>query len=288
MEGLLLDNWTFENITKNIYDQENFSNELIGFFEALVLWDNIYYFDNGYSTFWQNIIKKSNCYNICNIVKPLGFEKSNKSLEQAEEHYLDYSNAHTSLIAKGALEYLYLSASNNLNYMPFGKRAEFINDNNLFQKINNIFDRNDVIHTVDNDIQEFFDNINKDLTKAQLKFNPHCLFNYINKSSSNLSDMFSTAIELSQSPSVKAFKCWVSNLENEISQGQYPLISRYKKALKIIENDLINEYQKSNISISASLPLGFSVNINIPFKECNAHLLFPASLYKQAITSYDV
>lgn len=57
MQGILMDNWSIENIIVCVYENDNksYSKEYIDLLEAIILWDELYYPDNTYSSWWKYI-----------------------------------------------------------------------------------------------------------------------------------------------------------------------------------------------------------------------------------------
>lgn len=284
MNGILLDNWTLEKIVKCINDEtQPFSPEVIAFIEVLVLWDNIYYFENGYTTYWQehSVIEG---FNIAKILKPIPIENVGIRLQQAEtEYYKSFCNNYTSLIAKGALEYMYIASSVGLNYMPFGLRSKFIKENNLFSEFKQYYDRYDAIHAIDKDVLEYYNNLNTSIRKADISFNPNILFYAINRKSNSFSQMIETAMKWSNDATIMEFKNWCSRLEEDISNYKTLKIQRYENELKQIEQDILNKLRKYKYSFSVGIPFSISLAINLPMVSSDAHLLFPMSLYLDAI-----
>ena len=218
MNGILLDNWTLEKIVQCMKDEKQpFSPEVIAFIEILVLWDNVYYFENGCTTYWQkhSVIEG---FDIKKLLKPIFIENVGIQMQHAEvEYYERFCNSYTSLIAKGTLEYMNVANSVGLNYMPFGQRAKFVRDNNLFLAFKQYYDRFDAIHAIDKGILEYYNSLNAIIRKFDISFNPNILFSAINRKSNSFSQMIETAKSWSQDATIMAFKNWCSQLEDDIS-----------------------------------------------------------------------
>lgn len=285
MKGLLLDNWTIEKIVQCANDNgQPFSPEVMAFVEILVLWDNVYYYENGYSTYWQehSVIDG---FDIKRILKPIPLENTVSSLRIAEtEYYEKFCDTYTSLVAKGALEYMYIASNAGLSYMPFGSRAKFIRENNLYLELRQHYDRYDAIHEIDESVLKYYDKLNKTVRKADISFNPNILFSAINRRSASFSQMLQTAKEWSQDATVKEFKNWILKLEDDTSNYRNIKITRYADELKKIEEKIFNNVKQYSGSISIGLPCSISLAINFPMIPDYSHILFPMSLYIDAIS----
>jgi hypothetical protein len=285
MAGILLDNWTIERITQCISNENTvFLPEVIAFIEILVLWDDIYYFENGFSTYWQNHSMIDNI-DIKDLLKSISFQNTGDSLQKAEfNYYKEFCSKYTSLVAKGTLEYMNIANYCNISYMPFDERAKFVKENDLYFEFKQYYNRHDAIHALDKDVFNYYADLNDSIRKANLTFNPNIIFSAINRQSSSFKQMIEIAKEWSQDSSIREFKNWVSKLENDISNFKNLKIQRYEKELEEIEQNIIRGLPTKNYSLSAGVP--FSVNFAMNFPSCSnkPHLLFPMSLYLDAVS----
>lgn len=285
MKGLLLDNWTLEKIVDCLHnDEAPFSLETIALIELIVLWDNLYYIENDFSSYWRD---KSvvDGFDIKQLFTPISKGKYEVAFSNAKDEYeKKFSDKYPSVVARKALEYMYISSALDLNYMPFGNRAKFIRDNNLFREFKRCYNRYDAVHVIDEQVMEYYETLNETIRRVDITFDCNILFSAINRSSSSFSDMIRTAKRWSQDPAVKAFKEWVSQLEDDISQFRKLEIIKYRNNLKEIEKNILNSVSEDNLDVTLSFPLSLSIALNFPKASNKSHLIFPMSLYLEGIS----
>lgn len=286
MRGLLVDNWTLEKISLNIIeDREDFNDELIAFIESIVLWEDIFYFDNGYSEFWHNAVKQKNQIDFFRFVKPISYSGIGDILSCSEKIYQnEFAGKYSALIAKGAIEYLGISNELNLNYMPFEKRANFLNDNIDFFELP-FFTRENLMRAIDNDIISYIRNFNNKYGGSRLPIHNKNLFQYLRTQSYDMESLFQCADELKKSSYAKSFREWISLLEDDVNRGyDFDVLKRYDELREI--EDMIN-FPKSNTTIDASIQFPPSLGISASFslKENKPHLIFPMFVYKAGISN---
>lgn len=282
MRSALIDNWTIERIIDNFSNNKNMiSKEVETLMIAMVLWEDVYYFDNGYSSWWRYIVDNMEEYSFLKQLKPTDKTPDSTFLKEAKGDYLRfYSQQYTSVVAQGALEYLYFANEKKLSYIPWGNRATFIQENDLYRHFNIFYNRIDAIERVDVEILRYYEELNQMLTKTRMIFHPNCLLDYISKSADSVTDMFKNVNELKKLKMVKDFRKWVTDLEDDIKEGRTIKIMQYKKDLESIEKT----YQQMSIDVSLGIPAGIGINLSVPFEKINQpNLVFPIFLYGEAI-----
>lgn len=257
MKGLLVDNWSLERaftcFQNNGKNATRYSVELVALVEALALWDNVYYWDNG-RAFWKTFIDP-----LPNCIRD--------NLHPLKEPTLDYDisipiiNAHPeTLISDVSLKYLRLADYFSLSYLPIDERAKFILENNLYSIFNQIYSRTDLFDSIDKDVESYYHHLNNEIRKANMTFSPHCLFQYIIDNCDGHSDVFKVAREIGQEKAVRRFKKWVSSFENEIAIGKHIKVYQIREELQTIENELMQYRPKKELPISIGMPLSLSIN----------------------------
>ena len=287
MNGILLDNWTIERIVQSMNDLEQpFSVEAKTLIELLVLWDDFYYCDNGYTTFWREHSMVDGV-DLKKLFKPIVLKSDSESkINAVSEYYTRFYTKSTPVVAQGALEYMNISNELKLSYMPFGNRAEFIRENNLYLAFKQYYDRYDAIHSIDKDIFAYYEDLNENLRKVDIKINPNIIFASINRESNSFSDMVKIAREWSQRPIVTTFKEWVTKLEDDVTNFKSIEIARFENELRDIEQSFVEKQNFADFSVSLGIPCSIGLSLNLPFNKRNqAHLLFPTTLYLKAVTS---
>lgn len=278
-KGILIDNWTLERALHCYHDntkQRIYSAELIALVEALALWDDVYYWDNG-RTFW-----KSTSSTLLNSIA------SNLHPIKIPDLFADYPTTiltefgGDSIVADVAVKYLRLADHHSLSYSPVDKRAEFILKNDLYAVFRQAYSRADIFDGIDKDVQSYYRCLNQEIRKANLSFQPHCLFQYIDANRDGKSDIFEAAREIGQDKTVRNFKKWVTAFEDKIVQGNYIEVHRLNEELRLIENELIGHRSKIEFDMSLGLPFAFSLNLSIPFSKPHPELVFPVTVFKKA------
>ncbi|MBQ4057464.1 MAG: hypothetical protein IJD40_00870 [Lachnospiraceae bacterium] len=127
MKAALIDNWTIERIVDQFDDSlMNSSLEFQVLVAALVLWDNVCYLDNGYSGWWNDAVENRKELDVLKMLTPIQDVGREEVKNKAAKEYISiYSQNYLEIVAKGALEYLYISDEKDMCYIPFDKRAAF-------------------------------------------------------------------------------------------------------------------------------------------------------------------
>lgn len=278
-KGILIDNWTLQRALHCYLDnmeQRVYSAELIALVEALALWDNVYYWDNG-RTFWRgtsDLLPNSILSNLHPLKQPDLFSETPSVIS---ENF--YGN---SIVADGAVKYLHLADHYNLSYLPVDKRAKFILENDLYEVFGQVYSRADIFDDIDKEVESYYRCLSQEIRRANISFQPHCLFQYIDANRDNNSDIFEVARELGRDKAVRAFKKWVSSFEDKVARGTYIEVHRINEELRSIESELIARRSKIEFEMSLGLPFAFSISLSIPFSKPNPELVFPLTVFKKA------
>jgi len=294
MKKALIDNWTIENIINNY--NLGILNESVEFqmlISALVLWDEVCYLDNGYCEWWNDKVENSEELKVLKMLTPLTETGMEQVRNRANEDYNNiYRDNYLGVVAKGALEYLYMAVENDICYMPFGKRAEFILENDLYKKSHQYYTRMDAISVLDKEIFHHYENLNSCINKAKFGINANSIFNYVKGNASSLCEMVDVIADLKKKKMVKKFKSWVEKMECVISKDTILdnppyVIKECIDELKEIKN---MQYKDVSTNFSAGLPfVEIGVNVTIPIKKLmKPNLVFPAFLYNHAIRKNSV
>lgn len=289
MKAALIDNWTIERIVDQFDDSlMNSSLEFQVLVAALVLWDNVCYLDNGYSGWWNDAVENRKELDVLKMLTPIQDVGREEVKNKAAKEYISiYSQNYLEIVAKGALEYLYISDEKDMCYIPFDKRAAFITENDLFKKIHQYYTRMDTVTVIDEEIANYYSALNKALNRTQFEINANCIFDYVRKNAGSSSEMVGGINDLKKKKMVMVFKQWVEKMENEILNEKNFDKPSYVITQYIEELEDIKDMQKSDINTSISVGLPFAtigVNISIPImKKAKPNLVFPAFLYNNAI-----
>lgn len=278
MADILIDNWTLERATVNI------NNTYYGFSkpdechikiaEAITLWDNVYFIDNGHAEFWKPILKQ---FGYLNFLKPI---------ESSEFQEIDYSefpldSKIPDVIQKGALRYIAYCNKRHIAYLPSSERANYLKNLNL---IGIFVDRDDVIDHIDKELLSYYKTLNERFGVNKIKLNFPILFDFI---SANTSDRYylKTALELKKEKEVIQFRRWLTDFESALQQGRLLELEKLLSYVKGVIEDLT---RVSASKINGELQIGLSPSISFPFsfskrKRKLFHLDFLRTLIKYGV-----
>lgn len=282
MQGILMDNWSIENIIACVYenDSKSYNKEYIDLLEAIILWDDLYYPDNTYSSWWKYIGQD---HSIKKIIRPIQDEEEEFNNE-VEEILKSINNADnfTETVNKGAVKYLLLSNKNGLNYFPCEKRCIFLEQSNLFNSFKFI-NRFDIIRTFDKEIMKYYEELNDFFGKNIFSFEIPLLADFIIQNTPNNMSHIDYAIKLREDRHVVAYRRYLEEIEVAINCAQWDKLLKFEQETKELVSDIFEEKNVID-SISMNLLALPSFNIstaNLPFKK-KIHLSFLRKLGKFA------
>lgn len=284
MKNVLIDNWTIEKIMANFNERNvDRTEEMSQLIYAMTLWDDVYYLENEHSTWWNHVVDNTSELSFLKRLKKV--ETSPEfAQELANNKYMrEYSSQYTGVVAKRALEYMYYAESFGMNYLPSGKRASFINDNDLYQNIERIEFINEV-----NELA-YFNEVNKNLKEADINFIPDCLLNVIyNDGNTSIETIISNIDSMRKDPQLRIFKSWVNKVEKHIEEGRNIQSITREFAKELNENKDYNLWENvAKLGINVGM-CAITVKLEIPMpiaplqvKFVKPHLLFPINLYRK-------
>lgn len=178
MANILVDNWTLQKAAvgiKAMYENKSKPTiECIRLVEAILLWDKVYYVENEFSFFWQEIL---------NQFSDIQFiHKANELCENQEEYDLCKQNSKflslhlgNDIVGQGAIEYQAITDKLGVNYLPCEERARFLSSYNRLDKIN----RTDIMKYFEKSVLQYYNDINNKLGTTKIKFENPAFFDYI-------------------------------------------------------------------------------------------------------------
>lgn len=289
MKRALLDNWTIEDIAgqkRNIFVNPSVKVQVL--VSALVLWDEVCYLNNGYSEWWNFATDYNEELGILRQLKPINPDEYKQLIDRAQDDYSNlYKCNYQEVVAKGALEYLYISDNNDMCYIPFGDRANFIEENELFKNTHQYYTRMDLIELIDEEIKDYYTTINKHIKRANFYLDTSCIYNYVKRNAGTVEEMVHVIKSLKKDRMVTRFRKWVEQMEHAIHNpeniGNPPnIILDYIEELKEIKESFRHNME---IGITVGMPFAtLGINIPIPVtRRTKPNLVFPALLYDEAI-----
>ncbi len=277
MKSLLIDNWTIMKAIANI-DTNYSSPEIKRIICFLVLWDEVYYLDNEHSSWWRDRIVNCEELAFLNELKPLKVSENMSAINQVYDEVL--CKEETSIVAKGALEYLKIANDNDSHYVPVDERARFIEK---YELKNTTFTRNEVLDVIDKEMLDYFKYSAEKIKAADMHL---CLDSlYLMIRNTNSRDIVKSINHFKEKRMVKGFRNWIDRFENEIKAGKQLMIDEYLNELEEIQNmdpleKLFGQMDISSV-INLKLPLFPIVN---GIKKINPKFVFPCYLYKKGIS----
>ena len=127
MSDILVDNWTMQTAATNSVDVFAFRAEpdpdYIRLIEAIVLWDNLYYVENEFTAYWKELLHK---FDYDEFIRPIT-ELKDQNIQLYTGHAKELAILDGSdVVRSGALEYCALADQLCMNYLPAGKRMEYL------------------------------------------------------------------------------------------------------------------------------------------------------------------
>lgn len=274
MQGILLDNWSIENIItcSTESDKTNYRKEYMDLLEAIVLWDDLYYPDNSYSSWWKYIAED---HSINKILQPLHSDEDEFNDEIDEKlKGICGTREFTDNVIIGALRYMLLSNKNGLNYFPCNKRCLFLEQSNLYDNLKNI-NRFDIMRTFDREIVEYYKELNDFFGKNIFVFEFPVLVNYIIQNTPSNMSYIDYAIKLREDKRVVAYREYLNEIEIAINNTQWDKLRKFEKETKGLVRDIFETRELiDSISVNLLALPSFNVPIsNFPSKK-NVHLCF--------------
>lgn len=277
-----MDNWSIENIIAyvNEEDSKSYNKEYIDLLEAIVLWDNIFYPENTYSSWWKYVGKD---HSINKIIKPIqdNAEAFRGEIEEILNN-INNTNNFTEIISKGAVKYMLLSNKNGLNYFPCEERCIFLEKSDLFDNFKNI-SRFDIIRTLDKEIVKYYEELHKFFGKNIFSFEIPLLADFIIQNTPNNMSHIDYAIKLREDRHVVAYRKYLDEIEMAFNSAQWDKILKFEQETKGLVKDIFEEKKfVDSISVNLLALPSFNISIaNFPFKK-NVHLNFLRRLGKFA------
>lgn len=256
MSAVLIDNWNLVNadIIKNSEGKDIPNNAYSDVLSALVLWDEVYYLDEGLSTFGWIYSKKGEP--IKKILKPLFIdldirETFEKSADLLYSSY--YEEEYTKIVAKRAIYYSEISKAFQIDYFPVCQRADFLSRT---MNITDLWTRNEIIKEEEREILSRIKRFN-DSNSSNIVF--PLLTNLIIKNSNNSGKYFETALSIKNTKEVKNFRKYMDKIDQEINRGN---VSELRYALSLIP-EIVNDIQNMDkkIELTASVKMKISPSV---------------------------
>lgn len=256
MGAVLIDNWNLFNadIVKNIKGIDIPNDAYSDILSALVLWDEVYYLDEGTSTFGWLYSKKGE--SIRNVLKPLYINWDIRTVFEESANLIysrNYEEEYTKVVAKRAIYYSEICKAFQIDYFPFYQRATFLSKTTT---ITDLWTRNEIIRAEEKEILSRIEGFNSS-ENSNIVF--PILTNLIIKNSNNSENYFETALSIKRTKEVKNFRKYMDKIDQEINKGN---ISELRYALHLIP-EIVNDIQNmdNKIKLTTSIKLKISPSV---------------------------
>ena len=272
-----------KNIEGDDYDYEFFPDEANiqcwdNFLTAIVLWDEIWslHHENMYK--WKNIFSNDKLVqNLNNSIHQLEKEAIDKSLLSAYIMLSSNLNEYFQRsIYERTLGYQILSNGLGVPFLAHPSRREYFIHRRTYDfyrtTYNSIrfshFSRRDIFNRIDDELMEYYDQINKEVGRKLYSFNYPVLIDYIRKDTQTPAEELEKAIELKMDNDVVVFREKLFDIEQSIKLGNTQMILSELKMVSDLAKDITNKYQKRidigefTISLSPSLTIPISIKKN--------------------------
>lgn len=249
MREVLIDNWNLTNANLGEKQINNFPNEsLSDLLSAIVLWDDVYYLDDGFATYGWISTPKGQI--LKPMLKPLylgsvikeEFENSSNIMYEK-----DFKSENKKIVAQRALFYHEISKAYGLDYYPIKERAQF-----LINSINKIdlWTRDEILKREEREILERiheFDSGKESLIRFPL------LSSLIVKNSNG--DLINTALDIKNAKEVKRFRKYMDKIDKEINEGNYSEARYVLSLIPQIVDEIENMDRKLNMAVTLKLKI---------------------------------
>lgn len=279
MNGILLDNWSLEEIIGDAPFERNAA--YINLLEVLVLWDDIYFPDNKYSFGWKNSIHN---HNIKDIIVPFPDNK-NEFQEEAEDIFnkLDQSNQNSRIIGIGGIRYSLFSNEKGLDYFPSADRCEFLSNIDQREYYSQVVNRYKLLHALDKEVQKYYDELSEFLSVNTVQFELPLLAQFVIQNTPCNMSHIQFAIQLREDKSIKRYRKYLNRIEIAFNNGNWNELFHYENATKEIVHDIFKEKTLVD-SVTCGILALPSINFSLSKRSADkyVHLNFLKKLAKFA------
>ena len=295
MKNVLIDNWSLEEIVIDLNNPiKLLSNKAFhNILEAMVLWDNIFFPDNEHAGFWSYMSYETD---FKDILKE--YHDNNEFYESSVYLYEKYcKTGYTKNLACGAIRYGLIAEKLGYDYLPCEKRGRFIQESKIHNiilkekgyfvngKINNPITRIDFCEPINQEVKSYFNEFNQYYGKNVFELKLPVLANYIINSKPQKMSYFEYAKNIKNTISVKRFLKYLSNIETEISKGNFISCNRFKNDVQELVDDICKIDKKFIISIDGSLIPKPILNFDV-FKIRKINYNFIRKIIKLSTSAY--
>ena len=235
--AVLIDNWTLHDITYlpgSSYNDVRHMNDLENLLMAILLWDEICFWDNGKTVWWKEAPQAAS------KLPPL-----TGLVLTPEVDFKISSIQETDVIASGAQRYLLIAEQYGLDYLPKRERYQYLTSQKHY-RLRNVVWQKFFVEEVEKSVREYYQDLVKIMGNAQLSFQFPLLLDYI-RSQSGDGDYITAALHMRQTGPLYNMRSWIENLHNCIDSGNWAevkySIKNVKDVVSAVHSPLIKDVQ---------------------------------------------
>lgn len=253
MSDIIIDNWTLQRAAINInntYEHlETPNEEYIRLIEAIILWDNVYFIENEFSSVWQDILWR---FGYKKYLTPFPNKSFKDVTLKAKEQYTT-----NTLIQEGAVKYSSFCNTHHVAYLPCKERAIFLRKCNFIEEYIN---RKDIMNFLDKTIFDYYKSLNERFGTNKIRFSFPVLFDYV-AANSNDNFFLRTALRIKEQKEVVLFRKWLSDTEKNLQSGNLKELEKLLIYLPKLIEDLTKVTTKTKMF---DFQIALTPGINIP------------------------
>lgn len=248
MNSLIVDNWTLETICYDMLDvsSEDPSYEYQQLIMAILLWDDLCFWDSPFSAHWKESGLLPN-----SLFRPIHYD-AHKNTYADTVYRKHFSNNYSEIVAKGAIEYIQICEENACDYLPSSSRNTFLK-NNYESLGRNQLSRLSVLSPLDNALQEEYDQIVKAYNMNPLIIEFPVLIDYImDQAEKEGMSYWEMALHIREWGPVISFRKLIETIEGEMGDNNWNVkeLDRLRKHSQQLVDDIT---KKAGCDLSISL-----------------------------------
>ncbi len=275
MGAVLIDNWTLHDITYHLeyvyhYEKSELAN-LENLLMAILLWDQIYFWDNGTTAYWKNESKlMRELPSLTGLVLPPEVEFAVQSLTG------------TDVVADGAQQYLLIAGENGIDYLPKQERYQYLTSKKYYHTRNAVWQKV-ITETVEKSVQEYYDELVKMMGNIQLQFRFPLLLDYVGSQMKEIGDYdkffaphthnvrstapyyfvseyITAALHMRETAPLYNLRSWIKDLHLYIDKGNWVEVRHSMSHVEDIVS-MIRAPLAKDVTFQVGIPLSASMNI---------------------------
>ncbi len=253
MNAVLIDNWTLHNVANLIYTPsfpcgatyEDLENLIMG----ILLWDNIYYWDNGNSGWWQS------AFDGTNLLPPL---EAITSIDIPQAH----GKPALDIVTDGAEQYQLLAISQNIDYLPERERYNFLRTCSTRPKANVTNWQLHCINRAKSDIENIYIEVARQLECAPITFRFPLLVDYLFQKTGSLAECIPAAIHMKHEKSLCAMRSWLYSLHSSLDAGDWTEVYYCNQHIDDVVSS-VNSLSHQSVEVQIGIPFSASISHTI-------------------------